>query len=283
MPDIAAFKPVIAAVLLPPGGLLLLLALAWVARRRHPRAAGVLAVAALTGLWLSQCVGTARWMQDSLLRPPPALTPRQVDELASVADGPPTAIVVLGSGRENSAEEYGRGMLSPAGLGRLTYGLWLARRSGWPVAYAGGIGWAEQGKVSEAEIAERIAADQGGPVPRWLDGLSRDTAENARNILPMLQASGIRRIVLVTHASHMPRALRWFRSAAGDAGPAIVPAPTGFIDTSDDSAAMAWLPSARGAFLVQTALHEVGGALLTARLQSTATASPPSEPKLDAR
>ena len=39
---------------------------------------------------------------------------------------PRSAIVVLGGGREARAPEYGRGMLSPVGLHRLAYGLWLA-------------------------------------------------------------------------------------------------------------------------------------------------------------
>ncbi len=275
--ELAALKPLVGALLLPPGGWIVPLAAAWLLRRR--RAAAPLAALALVGLWLSMCTGTARWLQDALLQPPPALTSTQRQALAASAGQQPTAIVVLGSGRETLAPEYGRSMLSPVGLQRLVYALWLARQTGLPLAYAGGVGWGEDGTTSEAETAASIAREQPGqPALRWLDTRSRDTRENAENIVPLLRADGVRRIVLVTSASHMPRALRWFKAAAAGGSPKepmksmksmetmetieLVPAPTGYIG-DDDAAALAWLPSGRGALAVHTAWHEWVGLWLT--------------------
>jgi uncharacterized SAM-binding protein YcdF (DUF218 family) len=165
---------------------------------------------------------------------------------------------VLGAGRHVSRPEYGHGELTANGLVRLRYGAWLARRTGWPLAYSGGVGWGQGGSLSEAEIADTIVREELGTPLRWRESASRDTAQNARLSVPMLQAAGVKRIVLVTQASHMPRALRWFRAAAGPGQIDIVAAPTDFIGTGD-STLLDWVPTARGAHLVQAASHEIFG------------------------
>ena len=75
--------------------------------------------------------------------------------------------------------------------------------------------------------------------------------------LDALEADGVRRIILVTHAVHMPRALRAFRDAAGTRV-AIVPAPVAFI-VPDESGLLEWMPSAHGYRLTHDALHELLG------------------------
>lgn len=261
--ELAALKPILGALLLPPGVGLLLVATGW---RLRQRSAGRVVVAiALLLCWLSLCTGSARWLQDRVLRPPPPLSEAQIQELADSQRSPRlprSAIVVLGAGREALAPEYGRGMLSAVGLQRLTYGLWLARRSGLPLAYAGGVGWAERGTTSEGEIAGAIARDEHHRPLRWLDDQSRDTRENAQRIVPLLAADGVQRIVLVTSASHMPRALRLFRVALieGRLASAIelLPAPTGFIG-ENASGLLAWMPSGNGAQQMHAVCHELAG------------------------
>ena len=99
--------------------------------------------------------------------------------------------------------------------------------------------------------------DDYGTSLRWTESRSRDTRENADLMVPMLDSAGIKRIVLVTHASHMPRAMRAFRDAAGK-GMVIVPAPVAAV-TRDEQPLLDWMPSQQGFVLVHNALHEVLG------------------------
>lgn len=252
-------RPVLNALLLPPGLWLPLLALAWALRRR--RAATAAFVVSGLGLWLSLCGGTARWLQDHWLRPPPPPSLQRLAALRAEAARLPTVILVLGAGRRERAADTGRGSLSPNGQLRLDHGLWLAARTGLPLAYAGGVGWAERGRLSEAEVAAQVVQERGA-VLRWQEGRSRDTAGNAREILPRLQAAGIRRVLLVTQAVHMPRALRWFQAEAVPRGIDILPAATDYLDVAEEGL-LAWLPSGEGAHRVHQAVHEIVGLWLT--------------------
>ena len=95
---------------------------------------------------------------------------------------------------------------------------------------------------------------------RWVESTSRDTHENAVNTLALLRPAGIREIVLVTHATHMPRALREFRAAAAaDSASApmrVTPATMGQA-WPGDSTLLRWLPSSEGVMRMRAALHEV--------------------------
>ena len=109
---------------------------------------------------------------------------------------------------------------STGSLERLRYGLWLAGQTGAPVAFSGGIGYAQEGSTAEAKVAAKIAADEFGRPIRWVESESRDTRENAALTMALLKPAGINHIVLVTHGYHMPRALRAFTRSRrpGDPG-----------------------------------------------------------------
>lgn len=252
-----SWKPLLSALVQPPASLLLLILLGLWLMRRRPRLGGGLIVLSTAGLWLMCCVATAHWLQDAVLRPPPALSTAQVRALMRGPGQTPTAVVVLGAGRHRLAAEYGTSSLTQQAMVRLRYGVWLARRTGQPLAYAGGVGWAQTGERSEAETAAQIVQDDYGTSLRWTESRSRDTRENADLMVPMLDSAGIKRIVLVTHASHMPRAMRAFRDAAGK-GMVIVPAPVAAV-TRDEQPLLDWMPSQQGFVLVYSALHEVLG------------------------
>jgi len=260
---IAAWKPVLTALLLPPVPLLFAIVIgAWMMRPRPGASArrGMwLVMAGVLGLWLSACSGFAGVLQAQLLDASPALSAARLAELKSQAPAAPgkpgIAIVVLGGGAEPYAPEYGGGSLSRESLERLRYGLWLGRQSGWPVAFSGGLGWAARAGEPEADIAARIAREDFQQPLRWVENASRDTRENAARTLPLLKQAGVTHIVLVTHGWHMQRALAMFEDAAAASDLHIEPAPMGLAESSQ-LPVLDWLPSSDGFRQTRLVLRE---------------------------
>lgn len=258
---IEAWKPVLAALVLPPAPLLLL-ALVGTRLVSSRRGLGwLLVLIATAGLWLSACTGMADLLARAVGRPP-ALGAEQRAQLRAEAKAQPgrTAIVVLGGGREMLAPEIGLADLKPRSLERLRYGLWLQRETGLPLAFSGGVGWGAASGASEAEIAERIAAREFGATIKWVEKDSRDTRENALRSVALLERAGVTRIVLVTHGWHMPRALGYFQ-AAGKGRFEIVAAPMGLARPAQGRV-MDWLPTPDGFVRVHDELREALGRLM---------------------
>ncbi len=257
---IASWKPLLSALVLPPVPFLLLTLIG--ARLLLPRRGlGWFVIAfSVAMLWLSACTGAVREMTRFMLLPPAALSFDRVRELkGEVAERKPVAIVILGAGSEPFAPEYGVGSLTDASLERLRYGLWLGKETGAPIAFSGGIGWAQADSAPEARIAAKIAADEFGHPIKWKDEDSRDTRENAARTIALLKPAGIDHIVLVTHGYHMPRAMRDFTQAAGP-GIQIEAAPMG-LAKKVDAGVLDWIPSSRGFRQMRDTLHEVFGKL----------------------
>jgi uncharacterized SAM-binding protein YcdF (DUF218 family) len=255
---IESWKPVLAALLLPPIPLLLMVLVG--ARLMLPRRGlgWFVIVVALALLWLSSCLGAAQILSQLVLQPPAALSFDRIKELkADVLARRPIAIVVLGGGVEPYAPEYGVSNLGRASLERLRYGLWLARETGAPVAFSGGVGYAQSADaLPEAQVAAKIAAQEFGRPLKWVEDSSRDTHENAALSIAMLKPLGIDHIVLVTHGWHMPRALRAFGAAA--AGVQIEAAPMGLAKGVEDRSLL-WVPTSSGFSEMRNVLHELLG------------------------
>ncbi len=220
-------KHILATLLLPPVPWLLLMLLgAWWIRRR-PRLGWLLVLAAVGLTWaFSTPVGSLALARGLLTLPPAIGNPPQ---LAAGPGQGPTVILVLGGGRAITAE-YPAPTLNPLSMERLRYGIWLARASGVPVAFSGGLSPGNEG-TTEAELAQAIARDEFRHPLAWVESRSRDTHENLVNSVALLrqQSPQLGRLVLVTHDLHLPRALRHLRQARDAAGMnfEIVPAPVG--------------------------------------------------------
>jgi uncharacterized SAM-binding protein YcdF (DUF218 family) len=240
-------KGLLTLLLLPPVPLLLAVLAGALRLRRHPRSGWLLVGAGLAGLWLCSTTGFAQAAKERLLDPPAALTAAGREALAAAAPDGHTAIVVLGGGRRALAPEYGEGSLNALSLERLRYGLWLGARTGLPVAFSGGVAPRAPDGASEAELAATTAAQEFGRPLRWAEDRSRDTRENARLTLALLQPDGVRRIVVVTHDFHMRRALRNFERAAAARGQTVelVAAPVGLPQPGPFTPGD-WTPSAAG-------------------------------------
>ncbi|MBV8035683.1 YdcF family protein [Roseateles sp.] len=240
--DYSGFKTLVLAVVLPPAPLLLLAAWGGWRLRRGRRFGGALLALALTGVWLSGTEAAGELLS-RVVGQPALLPPSQVDALRGRQDG---AVLVLGAGVRRLAPEFGGGAPTRLTAERLAYGVWLARRSGWPLGFTGGIGWtAGQLRQPEAVIVARVAAEDYRLPLRWAEASSRDTRENAAHTLPMLAAAGVKEVILVTHETHMRRALRAFEAEAAPLGLRVLPAPVGLredaLSSFDD-----WCPSVDG-------------------------------------
>jgi uncharacterized SAM-binding protein YcdF (DUF218 family) len=264
---LAAYKPHLTALLLPPASLILLLLIG--VRLLLPRRllGFTIVMLACIGMWLTSTQGFSRVLQTYVLKAPRALGPVDIEELreevkaAAKTDPKGTtsiAIVVLGGGMEPRAPEYGISDLSAWSLERLRYGLWLSRQTGAPVGFAGGLGWSQlDGEQPEARIAQRIAQEEYGRTLRWAEETSRDTRENAGRMAPLLRQAGVKKVLLVTNAWHMPRAARAFREALGPEF-TVTAAPMGFF-VPRANRVLDWLPSTEGLVQNRVALRELLG------------------------
>ena len=239
---------IIKQFLLPPGGLLLLLLLGWWLRRRMPRLSATCFLAGLGGLWLMSLPIVVEWSAKVLEREPP-LAEAEWTQLAGRVD----VIVVLGGGRDRDDPAWGADQPSPMALERLRYAARLARASGLPLLTSGGLHFGEP--PSEAKImADTLKRDFGVDV-RWQEGESRTTWENATFSAKLLEPAGVRRVLLVTQASHMPRA-RWCFERAGFE---VVTAPMGYLGVPNGRPAGGWLPEAKAVWQSGMLLNEAIG------------------------
>ncbi len=247
-------KTLFGTLLLPPGNGLLLLAVAAIFRRRH-WAFGLALSAGL--LLLAQSIPI---VAQALI----ASLEREAGPVVSETQGA-GAIVVLGSGLNLDAAEYGGDTANERTLVRLRYGAYLARHLDLPLLVTGGKPL--RANLSEAEAMAGIMEQELGVKVRWRETNSRDTADNARMSAEILQAAGIKRIVLVTQAFHMPRARLLFERA----GLEVIPGPTGFraLPQRDAPSPFDYLPQASALQNSYYALHEWLG-ILWARLSASA-------------
>ena len=231
--SLGTLKPLLSALVLPPGGLALLLLLAYLLARKLQRIAWTLVLLCGVTLWTLSCDATAYALNHWLLISYPAFNNQQQAQ----------AIVVLGGGVDSFAPEYGEETLTDAGYKRLAYAAYLAKRTQLPVLYAGGKGWAASSAQinSEADVASLSMTRDFGLSLQWLDNTSRDTRENALNAYSVLSPLNKKRILLVTHDWHMQRSMRNFEQAGFE----VIPAPMGYLQPPA-SLSVDYLPTANG-------------------------------------
>lgn len=235
----------IAAALLPPLSLLILLAAGLILHRRRPRLAMSLILLATLALYALSTPWAGGLLQKSLEISAP-VNPGTLQ----AAD----AIVVLGGGRRIGSAEYGGDTLNGLSLERLRYAAFLHRTSGLPLLVTGGKPGG--GSLAEGRIMQHILQSEYGISPRWVEDTALTTWDNARLSAPLLRHDGVRRIVLVTHAWHLRRAVPLFEAQ----GFSVIPAGIQFSGTRIDSI-HDLLPTPAGLRDSTFALHEWLGIL----------------------
>lgn len=202
-------------LILPPCSLLALQALGFALRHRRPRLAMACLALSAGLLYLLSVPLISLALTRTTQRCSPA-TEQQVRAFH------PDAIVVLGAGVDYDAAEYGgRTVPSAASLKRIAYGAYLAKEIGVPILTTGGFG--DSPEDSEGQAAAWQLQQQGF-TDVLIEGQSRNTRENAIFSKEIADSHEIKRVVLVTQASHAARA----ESAFHDAGFQVMVAPTGF-------------------------------------------------------
>lgn len=252
-------------LLMPPTSLLILIGAGLVLRRRWPRTGNsALWTGVLALLVLSTKAGALL-----LARPLENMTAPLYDVKAHGAQ----AIVVLGAASMERAPEYaGADTPDPVALARLQYGAHLQHATALPLLVTGGLQRRQADAVPVGATMARVLRDDFRTPVKWVENSARDTAQNAAFSARLLKADGVRRVLLVTHAMHMPRS----REAFIREGLEVVDAPTAFVSRSRFTPMML-LPSAGGLYQSFYATHEWVGLALY-RLRAWQAAPPSAAP-----
>lgn len=126
------------------------------------------------------------------------------------------------------------------------------------IASGGRLPWLGE-KTPEAVAMRKFLVALGVPGPAIvLETHSRTTRQNAVDVKPILEKLGARKVLLVTSALHMPRALATFRGVGIDA----IPAPTDFTVRPRPTDLLSFLPDAQALAGSDLALHEYAGMLV---------------------
>ncbi len=241
-------KTVLKDLVLPPAGSLLLALIGLALFKRRAVPARICLIAGIGSLWLLATPIVSDGITGLVERYPPL-------ELQRVEGA--QAIVILGGGGQRAlAPEYAGPAAEPFLLERLSYGAYLARKTGLPILVTGF-------KV-EAHAMHDTLQRNFGVETRWIDDRAYDTFQNARNSALLLKDAGVHRVVLVTRGTHMARSVEEFRGT----GLEVVPAPVGIL-ARRDSGIPRFLPSAEALQRSNTAVYEMLGEAVRMFLAAT--------------
>lgn len=221
--------PLLASLLLALWGGLLL----W---RHHRRLGGTLLALALCGLWWWSTPVFSDWLRTTLEQ---RYSPVLIEQLPNAE-----AIVLLGGSMEAAHPPERLYPNLNAATDRAWYAAHLFKAGKAPLILAtgGNLPWSgiEQ---PEAEVMRAFLQELGvAQSAIVLEATSRTTEENRDNSLPILHELGIHRVLLVTSALHMPRALALFKATDLE----VIPAPTDFeVYNRSNTHPLRWLPDAQ--------------------------------------
>jgi uncharacterized SAM-binding protein YcdF (DUF218 family) len=227
----------------PPAILLVLLAIGlWNVQKNWGRR---LAWGSFAVLWILATPVVSYALMDALTH---SATPVDIKSLPNER-----AVIVALPGGKVRAREYPRGeTAAPLTVQRMRYAAWLARASGLPLAIPGGK---HDGVFTEADLARHFVQSELNQPVALTEHASLDTRQNAMNLAEPLRARGVRTVVLVTDARHMPRAAYAFETLGFE----VVRAPMAIASGENRWRPLAFLPSAEGLEVAYDVSHEVIG------------------------
>jgi len=207
-------------LLVYPVGLTSLLLIAGLVFRNRKRLRNGIFIAAILILWIGGNHWVSFWLAKSLEW-----------QYLPMRDIPTAdAIVVLGGATEPAQFPRTTVELNSA-ADRVIYAADLYKQGKAPTILlsGGSITWLDN-RSSSTPAAEMASIMEMIGIPNnvlWLQTASQNTHEDAVDSLQILKQKGVKRILLVTSAMHMPRAMALFRNH----GIEVIPAPTDYTVT----------------------------------------------------
>ena len=231
-------------LVMPPSCFILTGCIGIVLWRWRPRLGRILAGASFALLWITSTAAFNVPFLEALAWPVPAdLRPENGAQ----------AIVVLGGGLSIApAEYYGVDTVNSRTLDRVRYTAWLFRKTGLPILASGGR--PAGASAAEAELMKSALEKEFATPVQWIEVESRTTFENARASARILREAGIGKVYLVTHSTHMRRAVQAFAPT----GIEVIPAPIS-VFTRDPMGFEALFPSPLGMSTSAAIAHELLG------------------------
>lgn len=238
--------------------LLLILALVFLGQKRQRWAMGAIALA-LAVLLLSSNGAVSGALAKSLER---QYVPEQPFPTVD-------AIVVLGGSTYSAIKPRSTVEVNEAG-DRLFYAAQLYKMGRAPIVILSGgrIEWSQTNYPSEAEDMALLMNAMGVPPSAMiLESRSLNTHENVVNVRAILQQQNFKRVLVVTSALHMPRAMAIFRKQNIEA----IAAPTDFLTDEGEVPSLSLadglltnLPSVDHLYLTTRCLKEYIGSVIYA-------------------
>ncbi len=227
--------------LVPPLNLFVLAGAGWILSWRWRAFGRALVALAALALVLVSMPAVSSW----LMQPLQVYSPLDFDRLPEDVG----AIVILSGDTRAAAREYGADIVGPATLERVRYGAHVHRRTGKPVLVSGGVILPNSSALAR-QMQETLTRDFNVPV-KWVEDRSLTTQQNAAYSSEILRREGVSRVLLVTHAWHMRRAMAAFRAT----GLEPIAAPTRFVDPPTPIASD-FIPTAGALRTSAYAIHE---------------------------
>lgn len=232
----------------PAAIVFILLVWALIIRKRHPKFFSSFFVLAIVLLFTLSCPMTSTWLLKSL--------ERQYPDLGIDRQAPAQAIVVLGGSLKMPSELHPSSGITNSS-DRLLVALRLYRAGKAPLVVASGGDsplLLKARSLHEADVMKALLEEWGLPGSQILvEDLSVNTHENALFTHRLLAPMGIQHIILVTSATHMPRAAATFRKAGFE----VEAAPADFnTDWDEESSVFNWVPASAALADSEFAIHE---------------------------
>lgn len=216
--------------------------------RRHLRIGMGLGLVAFVWLWAWSMPVLSHWLGNTVESVYPQVP------IAAIPTAP--ALVVLGGSVYPPSGHNAEIDLNSA-ADRVWYAARLFHVGKAPLLLLSGGSDPQRQALSEARAMAIFLADLGVPAQAMLlEEGSRNTRQNAAFSAALLKTRGIDRVLLVTSALHMPRAMALFRAQ----GLQVSPAPTDFeANQALPPGLLAWLPEALALDASGRAMKEIVG------------------------